>query len=273
MAAPTRTSTVPISLVACRAQGIGRPRSARASPSFQLAQWSRWSFRRKTEQSERAAHSKWAPLAKTSTITTLQRPSPGSLPTRRRRRSRQPVLPPESMREPWISRPPRPTASLRQPRYPSPRQVARGRSALRSILPVRRQSVTWSTSNTDIATVDNLGYVTGVAPGPVTIKATAPNGVFGTTSFTVIAGDAPTAAIYRNHLEFGTPTDNTPDDEHLLVHRQFVESYNKNRGGPNWVSWDLNSSQFGPAPRCDCFSADQTHRAPRRIRRMLQRSC
>jgi DNA/RNA endonuclease G (NUC1)/PKD repeat protein len=119
-------------------------------------------------------------------------------------------------------------------------------------------TLTWSTSNTGIATVDNLGYVTGVAPGSVTIKATAPNGVFGTTSFTVIAGDAPTAAIYRNHLEFGTPTDNTPDDEHLLVHRQFVESYNKNRGGPNWVSWDLNSSQFGPAPRCDCFSADQT---------------
>ena len=119
-------------------------------------------------------------------------------------------------------------------------------------------TLTWSTSNTGIATVDNLGYVTGVAPGPVTVKATAPNGVFGTTSFTVIAGDAPTAAIYRNHLEFGTPTDNTPDDEHLLVHRQYVESYNKNRGGPNWVSWDLNSSQFGPAPRCDCFSADQT---------------
>jgi len=119
-------------------------------------------------------------------------------------------------------------------------------------------TLTWSTSNTDVATVDNLGYVTGVAPGPVTIKATAPNGVFGTSSFTVISGDAPTAAIYRNHLEFGTPTDNTPNDEHLLAHRQFVESYNKNRGGPNWVSWDLNSSQFGPAPRCDCFSADQT---------------
>jgi DNA/RNA endonuclease G (NUC1) len=119
-------------------------------------------------------------------------------------------------------------------------------------------TLAWSTSNTDIATVDNLGYVTGVAPGAVTVKAAAPNGVFGTTSFTVISGDAPTAAIYRNHLEFGTPADNTPDDEHLLVHRQFVESYNKNRGGPNWVSWDLNSTQFGPAPRCDCFSADQT---------------
>lgn len=116
----------------------------------------------------------------------------------------------------------------------------------------------WSSSDVNIATVDQLGYITGVAPGSVTIKATAANGVFGTSSFTVIPADAATAAIYRNHLEFGTPTDNTSDDEHLLVHRQFVESYNKNRGGPNWVSWDLNASQFGGAPRCDCFSADQT---------------
>jgi DNA/RNA endonuclease G (NUC1) len=116
----------------------------------------------------------------------------------------------------------------------------------------------WSSSDPTIATVDTLGYITGVAPGVVTIRATAANGVFGSTGFTVIPADAPTTAIYRNHIEFGTPTDNTPADEHLLVRRQSVSSYNKDRGGPNWVSWDINASQFGAAPRCDCFSADQT---------------
>ena len=118
--------------------------------------------------------------------------------------------------------------------------------------------LTWSSSDQTIATVDALGYITGVAPGSVTIRATADNGVFGSTSFTVIPADAPTSAIYRNHVEFGTPTDGTPGDEHLLVRRQSVSSYNKDRGGPNWVSWDINASQFGAAPRCDCFSADQT---------------
>jgi DNA/RNA endonuclease G (NUC1) len=118
--------------------------------------------------------------------------------------------------------------------------------------------LTWSSSDPTIATVDALGYITGVATGSVTIKATADNGVFGSVSFTVIPADAPTSAIYRNHVEFGTPTDDTPADEHLLVRRQSVSSYNKDRGGPNWVSWDINASQFGAAPRCDCFSADQT---------------
>jgi endonuclease G len=82
--------------------------------------------------------------------------------------------------------------------------------------------------------------------------------VYGEVPFTVIPADAPTTAVYRNHVEFGTPTDDTPGDELILAKRQYVESYNKNHGGPNWVSWNLNATQFSGVPRCDCFSADQT---------------
>ncbi|MFL5528542.1 MAG: DNA/RNA non-specific endonuclease, partial [Gemmatimonadaceae bacterium] len=116
----------------------------------------------------------------------------------------------------------------------------------------------WTSSNPDIATVSQLGYVTGLAPGTATIKAAAPNGVFGTSTFTVIPASAPTTALYRNHVDFGTPTDNTPDDEIILSKPQYVASYNKSRGGPNWVSWNIDSTHFGEAPRCDCFSADQS---------------
>lgn len=118
-------------------------------------------------------------------------------------------------------------------------------------------ALTWTSSDASIATVDSLGYITGVAPGAVTIRATAPNGIFGSVTFTVIAGDAPTPAVYRNHVEFGTPSDATPADEFLLEKRQFVSSYNAARGGPNWVSWNINATQFGSAPRCDCFSSDR----------------
>ena len=50
------------------------------------------------------------------------------------------------------------------------------------------QAVTWSSSNEDVATVDNNGLVTGVAAGSVTITATAPGGVSGSIELTIIAG-------------------------------------------------------------------------------------
>jgi DNA/RNA endonuclease G (NUC1) len=118
--------------------------------------------------------------------------------------------------------------------------------------------LSWSSSDVSVATVDSLGYVTGVAPGAVTITAAAPNGVAGTTPFTVLAGEAPTTAVYRDHVEFGAPEDGDAGDDLLLTKRQFVTSYNAARGGPNWVSWNINASHFGPAGRCDCFSADLT---------------
>lgn len=111
---------------------------------------------------------------------------------------------------------------------------------------------TWSSSDPSVATVDSLGYVRGIGVGAATIRATAPNGVSGSTTITILAADVPTSAVYRNHVEFGTPA--APGI--VLSKREFVSSYNETRGGPNWVSWNLNASQFGAAARCDCFSAD-----------------
>ena len=113
---------------------------------------------------------------------------------------------------------------------------------------------TWTSSDPAVAEVDALGYVHGRAVGTATITATAPNGVSGSSSITIIPEDAPTTAVYRNHLEFGTPA--APGV--LLSKRQFAASYSATRGGPNWVSWNINATQFGVAPRCDCFTADQT---------------
>ncbi len=116
--------------------------------------------------------------------------------------------------------------------------------------------LTWSSTNPAVATVDTLGYITAVSVGTTVVRATTANGIIGSANFTVIPATAPTTAVYRNHLEFGTPLGG--DAGILLTKTQYVESYNATRGGPNWVSWDLNATQFGAAPRCDCFSADQT---------------
>jgi DNA/RNA endonuclease G (NUC1)/PKD repeat protein len=118
-------------------------------------------------------------------------------------------------------------------------------------------TLVWSSSDPSVATVDELGYVTAVAAGSVTITATAASGAFGTVGVTVMNPE-PVVATYRNHLEFGAPSDADPSDDIILAKTQYVLSYNASRGGPNWVSWNLNGSQFGSVPRCDCFSADAT---------------
>lgn len=115
--------------------------------------------------------------------------------------------------------------------------------------------VTWSSSDPGIATIDENGYITGVSPGTTFITVRLGE-LSKTLSFDVIPATAPTTATYRNHLEFGRPADADPSDDIILVHPQFVVDYNPRRGGPNWVSWELNKTQFGDAPRCDCFSPD-----------------
>ena len=117
-------------------------------------------------------------------------------------------------------------------------------------------ALTWASDNPAVLTVDTLGYLYAVAPGVAHVSATTASGARGQITFTVEDADAPTTAVYRNHVEFGTPQDGDASDDILLPKRQYELSYNPTRGGPNWVSWDLNASQFGAAPRCNCFSPD-----------------
>jgi endonuclease G len=62
--------------------------------------------------------------------------------------------------------------------------------------------------------------------------------------------------VYRSHVEFGTPRDRTPADDHLMEKRQYVLSYNPRRNVANWVSWNLNRTHFGDEPRSPAFMAD-----------------
>jgi DNA/RNA endonuclease G (NUC1) len=109
---------------------------------------------------------------------------------------------------------------------------------------------TWSTLNATVATVNSTGLVTANNAGTTSVIATSANGRADTSTVIVQAVD------YLNHVEFGTPTDGTPSNELILTKPQYVLSYGPNRGGPNWVSWNLNITHFGPADRCDCFAAD-----------------
>lgn len=114
---------------------------------------------------------------------------------------------------------------------------------------------TWTSSNPSVASVDTLGYINGLSVGTATITATASNGGSGSATIEILPADVPTSAVYRNHLEFGTPDGASG----IAVNkREFASLYSETRGAPSWVSWNINATQFGSAPRCDCFTADQT---------------
>lgn len=75
------------------------------------------------------------------------------------------------------------------------------------------------------------------------------------------APDAPSyytypSAIYHSHVEFGTPTDADASNDLILSKRQYTVSYNCAKGRPNWVSWNLNKTHYGDAPRSTTFTSD-----------------
>ena len=70
---------------------------------------------------------------------------------------------------------------------------------------------------------------------------------------------APPASV---HLTMGNPSNavSNIDDpaNYLLVKEQYTESYNRDRGIPNWTSWHLDANSFGIAPRQNDFRPDDT---------------
>lgn len=64
------------------------------------------------------------------------------------------------------------------------------------------------------------------------------------------------------HLVLGNPsnavTDVNQPFNYLLAKTQYVMSYHRDRGIPNWVSWHLDSTWLGSAPRQDDFRPDDS---------------
>jgi endonuclease G len=64
------------------------------------------------------------------------------------------------------------------------------------------------------------------------------------------------------HLVLGNPSQALPaitsPSNYLMLKPEYALSYNRERGIPNWVSWQLNASWLGDALRQDNFRADSS---------------
>lgn len=61
-------------------------------------------------------------------------------------------------------------------------------------------------------------------------------------------------------MALGNPSHATTTDpnNYLMVKHQYALSYNRDKGIPNWVSWQLNQSWLGNVPRSNNFRPDDT---------------
>src|SRR5215510_7666891 len=75
-------------------------------------------------------------------------------------------------------------------------------------------------------------------------------------------GDFSSPPPTSEHLTMGNPSNavtnvNQPNN-YLMEKPQYSMSYSRDNGGPNWVSWHLDSSWLGSTPRQDDFREDPT---------------
>jgi endonuclease G, mitochondrial len=121
-------------------------------------------------------------------------------------------------------------------------------------------------TNGDVTAGDNIFSLSYLVPlgtpgGSYNLIATIGDAQKRTATASIPLGvNAP--ADPAQHLVMGNPSNATADvnapTNYLLSKAQYVMSYHRDRGIPNWVAWHLDSSWIGSTPRQDDFRADVT---------------
>ncbi len=114
----------------------------------------------------------------------------------------------------------------------------------------------WSSETPGLASIDQNGVITALAEGTAVLRATANEGTTRTIALPTRVAIASTTARYAGNAEFGEPADGDASDDFIVRRAQYTASYNRNRGTPNWVSYDLEATHFGAEDRCECFTFD-----------------
>ena len=114
----------------------------------------------------------------------------------------------------------------------------------------------WLSETPAIASIDQNGVMRALAAGTATVRATAEDGTTAIYGLPTRVALASTTAQYGDHAEFGEPGDADASDDFIVRYTEYTASYNRNRGTPNWVAYNIDPTHFGPEDRCDCFTFD-----------------
>jgi DNA/RNA endonuclease G (NUC1) len=117
-------------------------------------------------------------------------------------------------------------------------------------------TITWRSETPAVASIDVDGVMTAHNAGTAILRATAADGTTRTYSLPTHLAAASTTARYIGNAEFGEPKDADASDDYVVRRSQYTTSFNKNKGIPNWVSYNLEETHFGAEDRCDCFTFD-----------------
>lgn len=119
-------------------------------------------------------------------------------------------------------------------------------------------------TNGDVTAGDNTFSYQATVPANATggtfgIVATATDQQMRIASVTInLIVNAPPAG--EDHMLLGNPSNATPnvanENNYLMTKPQYSLSYNRSRATANWVSWRLDSTWIGTAPRQDDFRPD-----------------
>lgn len=98
---------------------------------------------------------------------------------------------------------------------------------------------------------------TTTRPSPPSAPAPSPTPRAVSPSSKLRQAPSPVASV---HLTLGNPSNasTTDPNNYLMIKPQYALSYNRSKGIPNWVSWQLNQSWLGNVDRSNDFRPDTT---------------
>lgn len=96
---------------------------------------------------------------------------------------------------------------------------------------------------------------------PVQPTQSQPSAIATANGLPAATAEPDTAKVNRN-LRLGNPStavhDPAQPDNYLIERTQYVLSYNRDHGTPNWVSWRLTENDLGDVQRSNVFKSDTT---------------